>query len=135
MPTIICPLSLPTLAMKRSQQTATTAVFNFAGDALVLTHQAESYVRIVEYPSLNNLHSMPAHLGGSVAAALDPRGRCVRTCTGSLRTSHMVFYVGQVSRDWWQRLHSQSVRCLFVDMRANDPGLQVRLLCYITDAS
>ncbi|KAH9943213.1 WD40 repeat-like protein [Epithele typhae] len=57
------------------QSTATTALFNFAGDALVLTQHAEQQVRIVEYPSLNNLHVMPAHVQGVTAAALDPRGR------------------------------------------------------------
>ncbi|EMD40590.1 hypothetical protein CERSUDRAFT_62566 [Gelatoporia subvermispora B] len=54
---------------------ASTATFNNAGDGLVLTHQHEPTIRVLEYPSLTVLHSTPAHVGGCVAAALDPRGR------------------------------------------------------------
>ncbi|KAI0832675.1 WD40 repeat-like protein [Trametes gibbosa] len=55
--------------------TASTATFNHVGDGIVLTHQSESYIRILDYPGLNVIQSTPAHVGGCVAAALDPRGR------------------------------------------------------------
>ncbi|KAI0650495.1 WD40 repeat-like protein [Trametes meyenii] len=54
---------------------ASTATFNHVGDGIVLTHQSEHHVRILDFPSFNVLHSLPAHVGGCVAAALDPRGR------------------------------------------------------------
>ncbi|KAH9833686.1 WD40 repeat-like protein [Rhodofomes roseus] len=54
---------------------ASTVTFNHAGDGLVLTHQSEATIRILDYPSLSIVHATPAHVGGCVAAALDPRGR------------------------------------------------------------
>lgn len=54
---------------------ASTATFNHAGDGIVLTHQSEHIIRILDYPDLAVLHNTPAHVGGCVAAALDPRGR------------------------------------------------------------
>lgn len=56
---------------------ASTATFNHVGDGIVLTHQSETYIRILDYPGLNVVQSTPAHVGGCVAAALDPRGRYV----------------------------------------------------------
>ncbi|KAJ8473691.1 hypothetical protein ONZ51_g7706 [Trametes cubensis] len=54
---------------------ASTATFNHVGDGIVLTHQSETYIRILDYPGLNVVQSTPAHVGGCVAAALDPRGK------------------------------------------------------------
>ena len=56
---------------------ASTVTFNHVGDGVVLTHQSEATIRILNYPSLSLVHSTPAHVGGCVAAALDPRGRLV----------------------------------------------------------
>ena len=63
------------MALVVSQIPASTATFNHVGDGLVLTHQSEASIRILQYPSLALVHSTPAHVGGCVAAALDPRGR------------------------------------------------------------
>ncbi|KAL1946454.1 hypothetical protein VTO73DRAFT_14558 [Trametes versicolor] len=54
---------------------ASTATFNHVGDGIVLTHQSEHTLRTLDYPALNAVQSTPAHVGGCVAAALDPRGR------------------------------------------------------------
>jgi len=54
---------------------ATTAMFNFAGDGVVLTHHSEHSLRILDYPSLMLRENPAAHVGGCVAVALDPRGR------------------------------------------------------------
>ncbi|KAI0774515.1 WD40 repeat-like protein [Fomes fomentarius] len=60
--------------MSGKQMFASTATFNHAGDGIVLTHQSEHIIRILDYPDLAVLHNTPAHVGGCVAAALDPRG-------------------------------------------------------------
>ncbi|KAJ7639321.1 WD40-repeat-containing domain protein [Roridomyces roridus] len=52
-----------------------TAVFNHAGDGVVLTHNTEHSLRIIDYPSLALRENYAAHVGGCVAVALDPRGR------------------------------------------------------------
>ncbi|KAF8917003.1 WD40-repeat-containing domain protein [Mucidula mucida] len=59
------------------QMVASTAMFNHAGDGLVLTHHAEHQIRVVDYPSMsvNETTALAAHVGGCVAVALDPRGR------------------------------------------------------------
>ncbi|PSR93794.1 hypothetical protein PHLCEN_2v4689 [Hermanssonia centrifuga] len=49
--------------------------FNHAGDGLIVTPPAEHTLRAVAYPSLNLVYATPAHVGGCVASALDPRGR------------------------------------------------------------
>ena len=49
--------------------------FNHVGDALVLNHITESTIRIIGYPSLQLIHTTPAHVGGCAAIAIDPRGR------------------------------------------------------------
>ncbi|KAI0309405.1 WD40-repeat-containing domain protein [Amylostereum chailletii] len=54
---------------------ASTAMFNFAGDGVILTHNSEHTIRITDYPSLTLRENPAAHVGGCVAAALDPRGR------------------------------------------------------------
>ncbi|RDX53847.1 WD40 repeat-like protein [Lentinus brumalis] len=54
---------------------ASTATFNHAGDGIVLTLNSESNLRILSYPGLAFLSSLPAHVAGCQAAALDPRGR------------------------------------------------------------
>ncbi len=51
--------------------------FNHAGDGLIVTPPAEHTLRAVAYPSLNLVYATPAHVGGCVASALDPRGRYV----------------------------------------------------------
>jgi len=74
----VCPSLLTAVHLVLSlcgQIPASTATFNHVGDGLVLTHQSEASIRIMEYPSLTLVHSTPAHVGGCVAAALDPRGR------------------------------------------------------------
>ncbi|KAI0941360.1 hypothetical protein AcW1_004902 [Taiwanofungus camphoratus] len=63
------------LSSKDPKMPASTATFNHVGDGVVLTHQSEHTIRILDYPSLTVVHSTPAHVGGCVAAALDPRGR------------------------------------------------------------
>ncbi|KAK7695381.1 hypothetical protein QCA50_000016 [Cerrena zonata] len=58
---------------------ASSAVFSPAGDALVVAMSSEASVRIISFPAHEVLHSMPAHLHGCTALALDPRGRYVAT--------------------------------------------------------
>lgn len=41
----------------------------------MLTLTSESSLRILSYPGLAFLSSLPAHVAGCQAAALDPRGR------------------------------------------------------------
>ncbi|THH19905.1 hypothetical protein EW146_g1344 [Bondarzewia mesenterica] len=57
------------------QVTASTAMFNHTGDGIILTHNSEHTLRIMDYPSLSLYETPAAHVGGCVAAALDPRGR------------------------------------------------------------
>ncbi|KAI0082341.1 WD40 repeat-like protein [Panus rudis PR-1116 ss-1] len=54
---------------------ASTAMFNHAGDGVVLTHASEHTIRVLSFPALTVIQSIPAHVGGCMAAALDPRGR------------------------------------------------------------
>ncbi|ETW83683.1 hypothetical protein HETIRDRAFT_155124 [Heterobasidion irregulare TC 32-1] len=55
--------------------TASTAMFNHTGDGIILTHNSEHSLRVMDFPSLSLYESPAAHVGGCVAAALDPRGR------------------------------------------------------------
>lgn len=57
------------------QLTASAAMFNHMGDSVILTHMSEHAIRIVDVPSLALRENLAAHVGGCVAAALDPRGR------------------------------------------------------------
>ena len=50
-------------------------MFNHTGDSVILTHMSEHAIRIVDVPSLALRENLAAHVGGCVAAALDPRGR------------------------------------------------------------
>lgn len=50
-------------------------MFNQMGDSVILTHMSEHAIRIVDVPSLALRENLAAHVGGCVAAALDPRGR------------------------------------------------------------
>jgi THO complex subunit 3 len=50
-------------------------MFNHMGDSVILTHMSEHAIRIVDVPSLALRENLAAHVGGCVAAALDPRGR------------------------------------------------------------
>ncbi|KAI0057557.1 WD40 repeat-like protein [Artomyces pyxidatus] len=59
----------------RKEATASTGMFNHVGDGVILTHNSEHTIRILDYPSLAMRESPAAHVGGCVAAALDPRGR------------------------------------------------------------
>ncbi|KAH9036036.1 WD40-repeat-containing domain protein [Lactarius deliciosus] len=61
--------------MDRSPVTASSAMFNHTGDSVILTHMSEHAIRIVDVPSLALRENLAAHVGGCVAAALDPRGR------------------------------------------------------------
>ncbi|KZT05641.1 WD40 repeat-like protein [Laetiporus sulphureus 93-53] len=54
---------------------ASTAIFNHAGDGVVLASQSDTYIRTYTFPSLSLIHAAPAHVGGCSAIALDPRGR------------------------------------------------------------
>ena len=54
-------------------------MFNHVGDGVFLTHHSEHTLRVMDYPSLTVRESPAAHVGGCVAVALDPRGRCVCT--------------------------------------------------------
>jgi hypothetical protein len=58
-------------------------MFNHVGDGIILTHHSEHSVRVMDYPTLTLRESPAAHVGGCVAVALDPRGRCVSTATCS----------------------------------------------------
>lgn len=58
-----------------NQQSATAVVFSPTGEAVVLAHQQEHTLCIMDYPSLGVLDKPPAHVGGCIAMALDPRGR------------------------------------------------------------
>ncbi|KAL5508132.1 hypothetical protein ACEPAH_5750 [Sanghuangporus vaninii] len=60
---------------KRDPLGASTAMFNHAGDGLVLSHFRQNTVMILDYPSLTIREQLPAHVGGCLAVALDPRGR------------------------------------------------------------
>jgi hypothetical protein len=57
------------------QLTASAAMFNHTGDSVILTHMSEHAIRIVDVPSLTLRENLAAHVGGCIAAALDPRGR------------------------------------------------------------
>jgi THO complex subunit 3 len=50
-------------------------MFNHTGDSVILTHMSEHAIRIVDVPSLGLRENVAAHVGGCVAAALDPRRR------------------------------------------------------------
>ncbi|TCD69213.1 hypothetical protein EIP91_008316 [Steccherinum ochraceum] len=54
---------------------ASTATFNHAGDGIILTINGDTSIRIATFPSLNIILNTPAHVGGCVAVALDPRGK------------------------------------------------------------
>ncbi|KAI1796143.1 WD40 repeat-like protein [Ganoderma leucocontextum] len=60
---------------KTVQGSATT--FNHAGDGLVVTRSSDTdhVIRALSFPGFDALHSVPAHVGGCMATALDPRGR------------------------------------------------------------
>lgn len=68
-----CPF--PCLTQTGVQLTASAAMFNHTGDSVILTHMSEHAIRIVDVPSLALRENLAAHVGGCVAAALDPRGR------------------------------------------------------------
>jgi THO complex subunit 3 len=51
------------------------AIFNHAGDGILLTHNSEHAIRVMDFPTLTVSESPAAHVGGTVALALDPRGR------------------------------------------------------------
>ena len=55
--------------------TGSTAVFNHAGDGILLTHNSEHTIRVMDFPSLTIRESPAAHVGGCLALALDPGGR------------------------------------------------------------
>ncbi|KAG7097347.1 hypothetical protein E1B28_004702 [Marasmius oreades] len=59
--------------------TASTGIFNHAGNGLILAHHAEHSVKVLDYPSMEARESAPAHVAGCVTLALDPRGRYLAT--------------------------------------------------------
>ncbi|KAH9482501.1 THO complex subunit 3 [Psilocybe cubensis] len=56
-------------------QTANSIVFSATGESLVLAYHGNHTLCIMDYPSLNVVDKPPAHVGGCLAVALDPRGR------------------------------------------------------------
>lgn len=50
-------------------------MFNHTGDSVILIHMSEHVICIVDVPSLALHENLAAHVGGCVAAALDPRRR------------------------------------------------------------
>ncbi len=75
----------------------------------MLTLNSESNLRILSYPGLAFLSSLPAHVAGCQAAALDPRGRYESIFYG-VRQHSLISLTSQIPRFWRQRLHCQSVR-------------------------
>jgi len=69
------PLSRVDDEFVHRQLTASAGMFNHTGDSVILTHMSEHAIRIVDVPSLSLRENLAAHVGGCVAAALDPRGR------------------------------------------------------------
>ena len=57
------------------QVAGSAAVFNHAGDGILLVHNSEHAIRVMDFPTLTVCESPAAHVGGTVALALDPRGR------------------------------------------------------------
>ncbi|VDB89907.1 unnamed protein product [Peniophora sp. CBMAI 1063] len=51
-----------------------TAIFNHAGDGIILTHNNQHTIRVYDFPALKALENAAAHVSGCSAAALDPRG-------------------------------------------------------------
>ncbi|KAK2466016.1 hypothetical protein APHAL10511_001657 [Amanita phalloides] len=62
---------------ERDPVAGSTAVFNHVGDGILLTHNSEHAIRVMDFPSLTVRESPAAHVGGCVALALDPRGRYI----------------------------------------------------------
>ncbi|KAA1473430.1 WD40 repeat-like protein [Dentipellis sp. KUC8613] len=62
-------------AVEKDSNFASTGMFNHTGDGIILTHSSEHTIRILDYPSLQLYENPAAHVGGCVAATLDPRGR------------------------------------------------------------
>ncbi|CAK5263112.1 unnamed protein product [Mycena citricolor] len=54
---------------------ASFALWNHSGDGFATTYYSETSLRILDYPSLTRKEELPAHPGGCMALALDPRGR------------------------------------------------------------
>jgi hypothetical protein len=71
----LLPLSVSLDEFALGQLTASAAMFNHTGDSVILTHMSEHAIRIVDVPSLALRENLAAHVGGCIAAALDPRGR------------------------------------------------------------
>ncbi|KAL0580733.1 hypothetical protein V5O48_001291 [Marasmius crinis-equi] len=65
--------------MDKEPTTASNGIFNHAGDGLVVAHVSEASVRILDYPSMSQRETFPAHVSGCTALALDPRGRYLAT--------------------------------------------------------
>ncbi|KAI0041311.1 WD40 repeat-like protein [Auriscalpium vulgare] len=63
------------LAERDTPTYASTGTFAPSGEGIILTHHSEHTIRVLAYPSLAVRESPAAHVGGCVAAALDPRGR------------------------------------------------------------
>jgi len=62
---------------KEQPITASQALFNHAGDGLVVSFYSEHSLRVFTYPGLIIQETPAAHVGGCVAMAQDPRGRYV----------------------------------------------------------
>lgn len=56
-------------------QTASAIIFNHVGDGIILSHSRMNTLMVMDYPSLTVREQPPAHVGGCMAIALDPRGR------------------------------------------------------------
>lgn len=61
----------------KPQSPGSKALFNHAGDALLVSHVQANTIRILDWPQLRTLDNHSAHVGGCLAIAQDPRGRYV----------------------------------------------------------
>ncbi|PFH51332.1 hypothetical protein AMATHDRAFT_3181 [Amanita thiersii Skay4041] len=59
----------------RDPVAGSSAIFNHVGDGILVTHNSEHTIRVMDFPSLTVRESPAAHVGGCIALALDPRGR------------------------------------------------------------
>lgn len=69
----------PTFLFSQKTVQGSATVFNHVGDGLVVTrtNETDPIIRALSFPGFELLHTNPSHVGGCMATALDPRGRCV----------------------------------------------------------
>ncbi|KAF9266308.1 WD40 repeat-like protein [Marasmius fiardii PR-910] len=64
---------------EKSPTNGSCGLFNHAGDGFVLALINDHSIRVLDYPSMELRETTPAHVGGTTALALDPRGRYLAT--------------------------------------------------------